>query len=143
MAKRGGKKLSAGASYLPYISPGIFMGSLVKVADNSGARIAKVIGVLNKKTVKRRVPGAGVGGVVVVSIREGKPELRKQIFHAIVIRQKKPYRRVDGSWIQFEDNAVALITPEGDPKGSEIRGPVAREAAERWVKISNIASIVI
>ena len=142
MAKRGARR-AVGAFSVPHIPPSVFAGSLVKVADNSGAQLAKVIGVLNKKTVRRRIPGAAVGDVVVVSIREGKPELRRQIMHAVVIRQRKPYRRPEGIWVQFEDNALVIITPEGEPKGSEVRGPVAKEAAERWPKVANIASMIV
>jgi len=141
MAKRGIRAI--GVSYRFHITPGVFAGSLVKVTDNSGAQIAKVIGVLGQKTTRRRIPGAAVGDIVVVSIRAGKPELRRQIMHAVVVRQRRPYRRPDGTWICFEDNAVAIMTPEGDPKGSEIRGPVAKEAAERWPKIAGIASIIV
>lgn len=141
MAKRGPKV--TGVSYRLHITPGVFMESLVRVADNSGATLARVIGVLNRKTVWRRIPGAGVGDVVVVSIRAGKPELRKQVMHAVVIRQRRPYRRLDGTWIAFEDNAVVLVTPEGEPKGSEIRGPLAKEAAERWPKLAGMASIIV
>ena len=141
MAKRGFKE--RGVSYRRHITPGVFKESYVNVADNSGAQIARVIGVLHMKTVWRRIPGAAVGDIVVVSIRKGKPELRKQIMHAIVIRQRRPYRRVDGTWIAFEDNAVVLVTPEGEPKGSEIRGPLAKEAAERWPRLSAMASMII
>lgn len=141
MAKRGPK--AVGVSYRLDLTPGIFMESLVKVADNSGAQLARVIGVPHHKTVWRRIPGAAVGDMVVVSIRAGKPELRKQVMRAIVIRQRRPYRRADGTWIAFEDNAVVIVTPEGDPKGTEIRGPLAKEAAERWPRLSAMASIVI
>ncbi len=61
----------------------------------------------------------------------------------MIVRQKKAYRRVDGSRIAFEDNAAILVSEEGMPKGTEIKGPVAKEAAERWVKIGSLASIVI
>lgn len=141
MAKRGAKV--SGVSYRLHRTPGVFMESLVRVSDNSGARLAKVVGVLNLKTTWRRVPGAAVGDVVVVSVREGKPELRKQIMHGIVIRQRRPYRRPDGTWIAFEDNAIVLITPEGDPKGTEIHGPVAREALERWPKLAAMVTMVV
>ncbi|RLE85852.1 MAG: 50S ribosomal protein L14 [Thermoprotei archaeon] len=141
MAKRGFKEV--GVSYRRYITPGIFKESLVKVADNSGAQLARVIGVLHMKTVWRRIPSAAVGDVVVVSIRAGKPELRKQIMRAIVIRQRRPYRRPDGTWISFEDNAVVIITPEGEPKGTEIHGPLAKEAAERWPRLSTMASLIV
>ncbi|RLE82675.1 MAG: 50S ribosomal protein L14 [Thermoprotei archaeon] len=142
MAKKRMKK-GASIDRIPHIPPAIFTNTLVKITDNSGGQTGRVIGVLKKKTVRRRLPGAAVGDVVVVSIREGKPELRRQIMHAIVVRQRKPYRRADGTWIQFEDNAVILITPEGEPRGTEIRGPVAKEAAEKWPKIANIASLII
>lgn len=141
MAKRGAKV--TGVSYRFHKTPGVFMESLVKVSDNSGARLAKVIGVLNTKTTWRKIPGASVGDIVVVSIREGKPDLRKQIMHGIVIRQRRPYRRPDGTWIAFEDNAIALITPEGDPKGSEIHGPVAKEAIERHPRIATMVTMVV
>lgn len=141
MAKRGAKV--SGVSYRLHRTPGVFMESLVRVSDNSGARLAKVVGVLNLKTTWRRIPGAAVGDVVVVSVREGKPELRRQIMHGIVIRQRRPYRRPDGTWIAFEDNAIVLITPEGDPKGTEIHGPVAREALERWPKLAAMVTMVV
>jgi LSU ribosomal protein L14P len=54
-----------------------------------------------------------------------------------------PFRRPDGTWISFEDNAVVIVNPDGTPKGTEIRGPIAREAAERWPKVASIATMVI
>ncbi|MET1100887.1 MAG: 50S ribosomal protein L14 [Pyrodictiaceae archaeon] len=125
------------------INTGLQVGSYVKVADNSGAREAQIIGVIGYKGRLRRIPPAGVGDMVVVTVKKGTPEMRKQVVRAIVIRQRRPYRRPDGTWIAFEDNAVVIVTPEGTPKGSEIHGPVAKEAAERWPKIASIASIVI
>jgi len=86
---------------------------------------------------------AGVGDMFVASVKKGKPELRKQIVHGIVIRQAKEYRRLNGMRVKFEDNAAVLVGPEGDPQGSEVRGPMAREAAERWPQIAGIATIVI
>ncbi|MEM0023256.1 MAG: 50S ribosomal protein L14 [Thermofilaceae archaeon] len=141
MAKRGPK--ATGVSFRFHKTPGVFVESLVRVTDNSGARLARVIGVRGTKTIWRRIPGAAVGDVVVVSIREGKPELRKQILHGIVVRQRRPFRRPDGTWIAFEDNAIVLITPEGDPKGSEIHGPVAKEAVERHPRLATMVTIVV
>lgn len=141
MAKRGIKEV--GVSYRRYITPGVFKESLINISDNSGAQLARVIGVLHMKTRWRRVPGAAVGDIVVVSIRMGRPELRKQIMRAVIIRQRRPYRRPDGTWIAFEDNAGVLLTPDGEPKGTEIRGPVAKEAAERWPRLATMASIII
>jgi large subunit ribosomal protein L14 len=69
--------------------------------------------------------------------------MKKKIFQAVIVRQRKPFRRDDGSWIQFADNAAVIITPEGEMKGSEIRGPVAKEAAERWPRIASASSIIV
>ncbi|MCC6062019.1 MAG: 50S ribosomal protein L14 [Desulfurococcales archaeon] len=124
-------------------SPGLPIGARVNVADNSGARVAMIIGVPEVKSRLRRIPAASVGDIVMVSIKRGKPELLGQVTPAIIIRQKKPYRRPDGTRVAFEDNAVVIITPEGLPKGTEIRGPVAREAAERWTPIANLATLIV
>jgi large subunit ribosomal protein L14 len=125
------------------VSTGLQVGSRVVVADNSGGKEAMIIGVPGYKGRLRRVPPAGVGDLVVVTVKKGTPSVRKQVFKAIVIRQKRPYRRASGVWVAFEDNAVVLLNPEGTPKGSEIRGPVAREAAERWPQIANLATMIV
>ncbi|MEM0077048.1 MAG: uL14 family ribosomal protein, partial [Thermoproteota archaeon] len=91
----------------------------------------------------RRIPSANVGSLVSVSVKDGPPDLKGQIFFAIVIRQKFPFRRKEGIRISFEDNAAVLVTREGDLKGTEIRGPVAREAADMWPKLAAMASIII
>lgn len=127
----------------PKISRGILAGSIVKCADNTGARGLRIIQVMGYKGRLRRVPSAAVGDMVVISVRRGTPDMRKKIFQAVLIRQRKPYRRSDGTWVQFEDNAGVIMTPEGEMRGSEIRGPVAREAAERWPRIASAASIIV
>jgi len=127
----------------PKISRGIMAGSIVKCADNTGARGLRIIQAMGYKGRLRRVPSAAVGDMVVISVRHGNPDMRKKIFQAVLVRQRKPYRRVDGTWVQFEDNAGVIMTPEGEMRGSEIRGPVAREAAERWPRIASAASIIV
>jgi len=114
MAKRGGPR-TVGVPWRFHLTPGIFMNSLVPVADNSGAKLVRVIGIVGhySKSVHRRIPGASVGDMVVVSVQEGKPEMRKQILRAIVVRQRRPFRRPDGTWVAFEDNAVVIVTEEG------------------------------
>lgn len=123
--------------------PGITTGTNLVASDNSGAKEVMVIGVLGIKTRLRRLPFATVGDMVIVTVKKGKPDMVGQVFRAIVIRQKKPFRRPDGTWVAFEDNACVIVTPEGQPKGKEIRGPVAKEAIERWPQIANLASIVV
>jgi large subunit ribosomal protein L14 len=127
----------------PKISKGLPAGAVVRCTDNSGARELRIIQVIGYKGRLRRIPAAAVGDMVVVSVRKGTPDMRKKIFRAVVVRQKKPFRRAEGVWAQFEDNAAVIMTPEGEMRGSEIRGPVAKEAAERWPRIASAASIIV
>ena len=144
-ARAKGRALAARGvlGQLPKISRGTPSGAIVKCADNSGARELRVIQVIQYKGRLRRVPAAAVGDMITVSVRRGTPDMRRKIFQAVLVRQKKPFRRKDGVWIQFEDNAAVIMTPEGDLRGSEIRGPVSREAAERWPRIASAASIIV
>jgi len=122
----------------------INIGSLVNVADNSGAKIVKIVSVIGGKSRKGRQVACGVGSLVKVSVRKGLAEMRKQVFWAVVVRQKKEYRRATGERICFADNAVVLLKDrEGNPKGTQIKGPIAREAAERWPFVARIASIIV
>lgn len=127
----------------PKISKGLPAGSIIRCADNTGARGLRLVQVTGYKGRLRRVPSAAVGDRITVSVRHGTPDMRKKIFQAVVVRQRKPYRRAEGIWVQFEDNAAVIITPDGEMKGSEIRGPVAKEAAERWPRIASAASIIV
>ncbi|MCZ7362496.1 MAG: 50S ribosomal protein L14 [Candidatus Methanoperedens sp.] len=115
----------------------------MECADNTGARIVEVISVLKYRGVKNRHPRGGIGDTLIVSVKKGTPEMRKQMFKAVIIRQKKEFRRPDGLRVSFEDNACVIVDDEGVPKGTEIKGPVAREAAERYSKIASAASIVV
>ena len=81
--------------------------------------------------------------MVVATVKKGRPDIRHQVVRAVIVRQRKEYRRLDGMRVKFEDNAAAIVTPEGVPRGTEIRGAIAREAAERWVRLGSIASIVL
>jgi len=134
----GRKKVSK-----PRTSYGLCNGSRIKIADNSGAKIAQIINVDHAKTRLRRLPKATVGDVCTVTIKKGKPELRGNILKCIIVRQKMIYRRIDGTRISFEDNAGVIISREGDPKGTEIRGPIAREAAELFPRLASISSLII
>ena len=127
----------------PKLSKGLPVGSMLKCADNSGARTVRMIQVMGYKGRLRRKPSASIGDRITVSVRQGKPDMRKKIFQAVVVRQKKLFRRVTGIWIEFEDNAAVIITPDGEMKGSEVRGPVAKEAAERWPRIASAANIIL
>jgi large subunit ribosomal protein L14 len=129
--------------FRPHVTRGLLAGSRLTCADNTGARQLKVINVIGYKGRLRRVPSACVGDMLVVSVTKGTPDLKRQMFPAVVVRTRRSFRRPDGMRIQFEDNAAVIMTPEGELKGTEIRGPVAREAAERWPRVANLASIIM
>ncbi len=126
-----------------YITRAIPLNAVINCADNTGAKTLRVIQVTRAKSRLKRVPAASVGDHVVCVVKRGPPDLRKQTFGAVIIRQKYPVRRLSGLRISFEDNAAVLVTPEGELKGTDIKGPVADEAAERWPRIANLASIIV
>lgn len=135
-----GKK---GSIFRKRVTRGIVSGAVVKIADNSGAKTAKIISVLGLKTRLNRYPAAAVGDAVIVSVKKGTPEMRKKLMRAVIVRQRQIIHRVDGSRIMFEDNAAVIITTDGDPKGSDVRGPIAREAAELFPRVASISSQII
>lgn len=126
------------------ITKALNLGCKANVADNSGARIARIVSVKRGKGVKGRQGSAGVGDWVKVSIKEGLPEMKGNVFDAVVVRQKKPYRRLTGERICFYDNAVVLLKDEkANPKGTMIKGPIAKEISERWSAVSKLAKTIV
>ena len=120
------------------------VGAYLKVADNSKAKVVQIIGVKGYKGVKRRLPAAGVGDLVRVTVKEGDLSLVGKVMWAVIIRQKKEYRRYNGIRVKFEDNACVLVKDEyGTPVGTIIKGPVALEAVQRFPEIGKIATIVV
>jgi large subunit ribosomal protein L14 len=117
--------------------------TIVKIADNSGARKALVIRVLGGS--KRRY--AGLGDVVIVAIKDALPTggvKKGEVARAVVVRTAKETRRRDGSYIRFDENAAVLINDEGEPRATRIFGPVGRELREkRFMKIVSLAPEVI
>merc|ERR1719352_848466 len=83
-----------------------------------------------------RLPSAPPGDMVMATVKKGKPELRKKVTPAVVIRQRRAFRRPDGTYIYFEDNAGVIVNQKGEMKGSAIAGPVAKECADIWGRIS-------
>jgi large subunit ribosomal protein L14 len=122
---------------------GLNLGAIVTAADNSGAKIVKIVSVKRAKAKKSKQVAAKIADWVKVSVKKGVPEMKGKVFDAVVIRLKKPWRRKTGERVAFEDNAVAILKDEkGNPKGTQIKGPVAREVQERWLQVSKIASTV-
>lgn len=126
-----------------YITRSIPLNAVINCADNTGAKTLRVVMVAKAKTRLSRYPAASVGDRIICVVKRGPPDLRKQTFNAVVVRQKYPVRRVSGLRVAFEDNAAVLMTPEGEMRGTDIKGPVASEAAEKWPRLANIASIVV
>lgn len=126
------------------VTNGLNVGSTMETCDNSGAKVVRIISVKHAKTVKGRKPSCGVGDLVFISVKKGKPEMRKQVMPAVIVRQRRPYRRRDGTRIQFEDNSIVILKDEqGNPKGTIFKGPIAKEAASRWPAIAKIARIIV
>ena len=113
------------------------------MADNSGAKKVRCIRVLGGS--KRRY--ASVGDVIVVSVRSAIPGggvKKGEVSRAVVVRTKKEVRRKDGSYIRFDENAAVLLNPQGEPKGTRIFGPVARELRDKkFMKIMSLAPEVL
>lgn len=119
------------------------VGSYLKCDDNSGAKELMIIGVVGYKGVRSRVPRAGVGDMVICSVKKGNPKMVSTIVKAVIVRQRKEYRRFSGVRIAFEDNAAVVVNEDGVPVGTEIKGIVAREAVERYPKIAAISQGVV
>jgi large subunit ribosomal protein L14 len=115
----------------------------LKIADNTGAKMAKCIKVLGGS--KRRY--ARIGDIIVVSIKEASPKgvvKKKAVERAVVVRQVKEYKRKDGSVIRFDENAIVIIDTDRQPKGTRVFGPVARELREKgFQKIISLAPDVL
>lgn len=116
--------------------------TMLNVADNSGARKLQVIKVLGGS--RRRY--ASLGDIIVASVKEAEPRKavkKKEVVRAVVVRLRKSYRRADGSYVRFDDNA-AVIVDGLEPKGGRIFGPIAREVKERgFAKIASLAKEVV
>jgi large subunit ribosomal protein L14 len=117
--------------------------SMVKVADNSGAKTAQVIRVLGG--TRRRY--AGLGDIVIVAVKNALPNgtvKKSDVARAVVVRTVKETRRKDGSYIRFDENAVVIVNEEGEPRATRIFGPVARELREKkYMKIVSLAPEVL
>jgi large subunit ribosomal protein L14 len=125
------------------VTQGLKKGSVITCADNTGARKLKVISTAGYSGRLNRQPKAGLGDKVTASVTKGTPEMRRQVIEAVVVRQRKPIRRPDGTRLSFEDNAAVIIDDNEDPRGTEIKGPIAREVAERFGAIASTATMIV
>jgi len=118
-------------------------GSKMVCADNTGARVVQIVSVFGYHGVKNRQPKMGIGDLATVTVKKGTPDMKRKLVKAVVVRQKKEFRRPNGLRVSFEENAMILLNDNGDPRGTDIKGPVAREVAERFPKVGSMATIII
>ena len=126
------------------LTNGLNIGSSALASDNSGARIVRIVGLKGMKSKRGRQQYIKLGDLVKISVRKGDPKMKGEVFDAVIIRQVKPFRRLTGERVAFTDNAVALLKDEkGNPKGTQIKGPIAKEAAERYPFLAKIAKFIL
>ena len=121
----------------------IAMRTQLAVADNTGVKRVSCIGVIGRSGK----PKASVGDVVTCNVREADPDAlakKGELVRGVIVRAKAPMRRADGTWLRFDSNAVVLIDTQGNPRGTRVFGPVARELRERqFMKIISLAPEVV
>lgn len=125
------------------ITKALPVGATLICADNTGAKVLEIISVRGYKGKRRTKPSAGVASLVSCKVLKGTQKVMHEVHKAVIIRQKKEYRRPNGIRISFEDNAAVLVNDKFEPKGTLIKGPVAKEVVERFPAIGKIASIIV
>jgi len=141
MASKRGRGGQVGAKLR--MTLGLPVAALMNCADNTGAKNLYVIAAYGISGHLNRLPSSAIGDMVLVSVKKGKPELRKKVLQAVVIRQRKPWRRRDGVYIYMEDNAGVIVNAKGEMKGSAITGPVGKECADLWPKVAAAAGSIV
>lgn len=138
----GGAKIK---SIKAKVCRGLPQETVIQIADNSGARLAKIITVKGYKTRTRKKQTAAIADLCTCNVIAGKPDMRHKVIPVVIIRQKQSYKRADGTTVKFEDNAGIVLRDVklGMPKGTVIKGPIAKEVAIRWSQVAKIASIVL
>ena len=125
-------------------SRGLPIGAYVEAVDNSGAKEVRIIGVKGYKTVKRMLECAGVGDMVTAHVTKGKPEMKHEVVKCVVVRQKQEYKRPDGTTVKFQSNGVVVLKDDkGNPKGTIVKGVMAKEVGERFPAVARIASVIV
>ena len=117
--------------------------SIVRITDNCGAKVGRIFKVLGSS--KKRY--AEIGELVILSVQKAEPRKaikKKDVLQAVVVRQRKPFRRKDGSYIRFDENAAVILKNDGEPRGTRIFGPVGRELRDKkYMKIISLAPEVL
>ncbi len=126
-------------------SRGLPIGANVEVVDNSGAKVIKIISVKGYKTVKRQLENAGVGDIVTANVVKGKPDIKHNVVKCVIVRQKQEFKRPNGQTLKFESNGAIILKDEksAGPRGTIIKGAIAKEVGERFPAVARIANIVV
>lgn len=121
------------------------IGAEIDCCDNSGAKIIKIISVFGFKSRTAKLACAGVADLVSATVKSGKPDMMHKVVPAVIVRQKKEFTRPDGTKVKFEDNAAIVLKDIklGMPKGTMIKGPIAKEVAIRWSAVAKIATMIL
>jgi len=119
------------------------IGAVLNCVDNSGAKKIKIISVKGYKGIRRTIPSAGIGSLVKVKVLKGTEKVRHEVHNAVIIRQTKEYIRPSGIRVSFSDNAAILVDDKKEPRGSIVKGPVAKEVIERYPTVGKISSTVV
>ncbi|KAF5481416.1 hypothetical protein F2P56_002067 [Juglans regia] len=109
------------------MSLGLPVAASMNYVDNTGAKNLYIISVKGIEGRLNWLPSACVGDMVMATVKKGKPDLRKKVLPAVIVRQRKPWRRKDGAFMYFEDNASVIVNPKGEMKGYAIIGPIGKE----------------
>ncbi len=125
------------------VTKGIRIGTSLNCIDNTGAKKLEVISVKGFKGTRRKTPQAGIGHIVICTVKKGNQKIMHEIVKAVVVRQKMAYRRPNGTHIKFDDNAAVLVDDKLEPRGKDIKGAVAKEVIERFPTIGKISKIII
>ncbi|MEM4714190.1 MAG: 50S ribosomal protein L14 [Candidatus Nanoarchaeia archaeon] len=127
------------------ISKALPLGARIEAADNSGAKIIQIISVKGYKTRTKELMAAGIADLVNVAVKVGNPDMIHKVAPAVIVRQKKEFTRPEGIKVKFEDNAAVILKDVrlGLPKGTLVKGPIAKEVAIRWPAIAKLATMVL
>ena len=125
------------------ITSALKVAATINCADNSGAKNLHMMASKRCGARLSRMPSASLGDMFLATVKKGKPELRKKVLLAVVVRQRRAWRRKDGTFIYFEDNAGVIVNDRGEMKGSAITGPVGKECADNFPKIASAAPSIV
>merc|ERR1712039_74043 len=122
---------------------GLPVGAVINCADNTGAKSLYIISVFGRGARLNRLPAGSPGDMVMATVKKGRSKIKDKVIRVIIVRQRKAFRRQDGSHIYFEDNAGVIVNKKGEMMGTSISGPVAKECVDLWVRLASAATTIV